>query len=259
MISRKQLIGELRALGVSTGDAVMIHASLRAVGPMENRAAGLVQSLIDAIGSEGALLAYVDYEPTPEQPYFDPDKSPACKDYGVLAEIIRTWPGASRSNNPGASMAAIGKKADWFCSDHPINYGYGENTPLARLVEMKGKVLLLGSDLDQVTLLHYAEARAQLPSKRVIRAQYQIMTNGALRSVQAEEFDTSAPVLDDMPEQYFEQITQEFIERGGASSGTVGQAQSYLLPAREFVEFAIEKMEREYGTSPHFGKQSRPR
>ena len=144
-------------------------------------------------------------------------------------------------------MAAIGKKADWFCLDHPINYGYGENTPLARLVEASGKVLLLGSDLDQVTLLHYAEDRARLPSKRVIRAQYQIMTNGSLRSVQAEEFDTSVPVLPEMPERYFEHITREFIERGGASGGTVGHAQSYLLPARELVEFAIEKMEIEYG------------
>jgi hypothetical protein len=44
-------------------------------------------------------------------------------------------------------------------------------------------------------------------------------------------------------------ITREFIERGGVSSGTVGQAQSYLLPARELVGFAIEKMEREYGTT----------
>lgn len=224
----------------------MVHASLRAVGPVENRAAGLVQSLIDAIGPEGALLAYVDYEPTPETPYFDPARSPACKDYGVLAEIIRTWPGASRSHNPGASIAAIGKKADWFCLDHPINYGYGENSPLARLVEVKGKVLLLGSDLDQVTLLHYAEDRARLPSKRVVRPQYQIMTDGSLRSVQAEEFDTSIPVLSEMPERYFEQITQEFIGRGGGSSATVGHAQSYLLPARELVEFAIEKMEREY-------------
>jgi aminoglycoside 3-N-acetyltransferase len=225
----------------------MVHASLRAVGPVENGAAGLVQSLIDAISPEGSLLAYVDYEPTPETPYFDPARSPACKDYGVLAEIIRTWPGASRSHNPGASMAAIGRKADWFCSNHPINYGYGENTPLARLVEAKGKVLLLGSDLDQVTILHYAENRARIPSKRVIHHQYQVMINGSLRSVQAEEFDTSLPVLAEMPERYFEQIIREFIGRGGASSGPVGQAQAYLLPARELIEFAVGKMEREYG------------
>jgi aminoglycoside 3-N-acetyltransferase len=250
MISRQRLICELQALGVEAGDAVMVHASLRAVGLVENRAAGVVQSLIDAVGPEGSLLAYVDYEPTPGAPYFDPEKSPACKSYGVLAETIRRWPGARRSHNPGASIIAIGGKADWFCSDHPINYGYGENTPLARLVETQGKILLLGSDLDQVTLLHYAEDRAQIPLKRVVRHQYQIMTNGSLRSVQAEEFDTSSPVLSEMPERYFEQITREFIELGGISSGTVGQARSYLLPARDLVEFAIEKMEREYGTSP---------
>jgi aminoglycoside 3-N-acetyltransferase len=128
MISLQRLICELQALGVSSGDAVMAHSSMRAVGPVENGAAGLVQSLIDAVGPEGALLAYVDYEPTPETPYFDPDKSPACKSYGVLAEIIRQWPGASRSHNPGASITAIGKKADWFCFDHPIGVHWARSS-----------------------------------------------------------------------------------------------------------------------------------
>ena len=114
-------------------------------------------------------MAYVDYEKTDDVPYFDPSRSPAASDYGVFAEIVRTWPGAIRSENPGASTVAIGARAAWLCADHPMNYGYGKGSPLDKLVEANGKVLLLGSDLDHVTLLHYARtghSAQQTPDSR---------------------------------------------------------------------------------------------
>ena len=224
----------------------MVHASLRAVGPIAGRAATLVEALLGVLGAEGTLMAYVDYEKTDDMPYFDPSRSPAASDYGVFAEIVRTWPGAIRSRNPGASTVAIGARAAWLCADHPMNYGYGEGSPLAKLVEAKGKVLLLGSDLDHVTLLHYAEHRADLPNKRVIRVTEPVIVEGQVREVTIEEFDTSDPILSEMPPHYFEQIMSEFIATGRARSGRVGQALSHLFSAPELVAFAIEKMEREF-------------
>ena len=93
---------------------------------------------------------------------------------GVLAETLRTWPGALRSRNPGASMVAIGARARWLTADHPYDYGYGPGSPLAKLVEADGSVALLGSDLDQVTLLHLSEHLAELPNKRVVRRDFRI-------------------------------------------------------------------------------------
>ncbi|WP_109022211.1 AAC(3) family N-acetyltransferase [Leptospira kobayashii] len=37
--------------------------------------------------------------------------SPASYDHEILTDIIRTWPGAVRSLNPGASTIAIGPLA----------------------------------------------------------------------------------------------------------------------------------------------------
>jgi aminoglycoside 3-N-acetyltransferase len=216
---------ELRALDVS--GIVMVHASMRRVG---GRAEELVRALLEV--SE-TIMAYVDYEAPP----FDAQRSPAKKDHGVLAEVIRAWPGAVRSHNPGASMAAIGARAEWLCADHPLHYGYGPGSPLAKLVEAAGQVLLLGSDPDQVTLFHYAEHVARLPNKRVVR-------DGDI-----EEFDTSEPVVEGMPARYFEEITHAFIDAGHARGGRVGRAQAFVLPARQLVEFAVAKMEREFGFS----------
>ena len=39
------LVGDLKRLGVAPGDVVMVHASLRAVGPVDGGAAGLVAAL----------------------------------------------------------------------------------------------------------------------------------------------------------------------------------------------------------------------
>ena len=133
----------------------------------------------------------------------------------MLPEVIRTWTGAVRSHNPGASMVAIGGRAEWLCSGHPLDYGYGPGSPLGKLVEAGGDVLLLGSSLDSVTLLHHAEHLARLPDKRIVR--YQVPTAQGDRCI--EEFDTSEPVIAGMPENYFEKIVSAFLTEMGGRRG----------------------------------------
>ena len=147
-------------------------------------------------------------------------------------------------------MVAIGARAEWICSDHPLNYGYGSGSPLSKLVETGGKVLLLGSDFDNVTILHYAENCARLPDKRVIRRTDKALSGSTVIDVVIEEFDTSESVVSSMPANYFAQITQEFVNAGYPQTGIVGHARAVLFRARELVQFAIDKMEREFGTSP---------
>ncbi|MBT4662098.1 MAG: aminoglycoside 3-N-acetyltransferase [Candidatus Marinimicrobia bacterium] len=243
-----QLKQDFRRIGVCAEDAIMVHASLRSVGSVEDRAEGLVCSLLSVLGNQGTLLAYADFESTNDIPYFDPQKSPASSDFGILVEVIRTWPGAVRSLNPGASIVAIGTRAEWFCSNHPMNYGYGLGSPFSRLVESGAKVLLLGSDFDNVTILHYAEHCAKLPNKRVVRRTDKVFSGSTIMDVTIEEFDTSELVISAMPDDYFAQITKQFVDAGYAQTGIVGQAHSVLLPVREFVKFAIDKMEQEFGT-----------
>ena len=41
---------------------------------------------------------------------FDPALTRAARDNGALPEFLRTTPGARRSGNPGASVAALGAR-----------------------------------------------------------------------------------------------------------------------------------------------------
>lgn len=245
-----QLQGQLQALGIRAADTLMVHASLRSVGPVEDRGQGVVSALLGVLGSEGTLMAYAAFEPTSEVPYFDLKRSPARPDFGIFAELVRTHHGVVRSANPGASMVAIGARSQWLCEDHPLNYGYGPESPLGKLVSVDGKVLLLGSNLDEVTLLHLAEHLADIPGKQVVTQSINVVRNdGSTDSVIIEEFDTSGPVVSAMPEGFFASLIEGFLETGRGSRGLVGRASSYLLPAKELVSYAVSVIERDYRKS----------
>ena len=101
-----------------------------------------------------------------------------------------------------------------------------------------------------MTLLHLAEYRAEIPHKRIVKRPVDVMhDDGSVGSVMIEEFDTSNPVVSEMPEKLFASIVGNFLATGAASSGRVGRALSYLLPARELVFYAVSVIERDYGRS----------
>ena len=128
--TRASLREDLECLGIRPGDMVMVHAAMSRVGRLMSGPDAFIAALRDAIGPQGTLLAYSDWDGAydglldadgrvpPEWrdhiPPFDPAASRAVRDNGILAEFIRTTPGARRSGNPGASVAAIGARADWL-------------------------------------------------------------------------------------------------------------------------------------------------
>ncbi len=263
-VTHSQLVRDLSRLGLQTGDVVMVHSSMRAVGKVLGGPDVVIRALLDVVGECGTVMAYTDWEHAAqhltredatesldeslleEMPAFDPRTSRARRAYGIFPEFLRTGPGACRSGNPGASVAAIGAKAAWLCADHPLQYGYGPGSPLAKLVEVRGKVLLLGAPLDTVTLLHFSEHMARLPQKRVIRYREPILVNGKKEWIEIEEFDTSNPVVPGASD-YFADIVQSYLEAGKGRSGKVGNAQSYLFEAADLHDYAVRWLENRFG------------
>lgn len=254
---------DLENLGIRAGDAVMVHAAMSRVGRLLNGPDALIGALLDAVGPSGTILAYTDWDAAyddvldehgrvpPEWrghvPPFDPAASRAIRDNGVLAEFIRTTPGAQRSGNPGASVAAIGARTHWFTADHPVDYGYGEGSPLAKLVEAGGKVLLVGAPLDTMTLLHHAEHLARLPNKRVRRYEVPFARAGGTEWRVVEEFETSRPVAPGLDDDSFGLIVRAFLASGQGAQGPVGAAPSVLVDAGPVCAFAVAWLERHAG------------
>jgi aminoglycoside 3-N-acetyltransferase len=254
--TRSSLRADLARLGVRPDDVLMVHAGVRAAGAVTGGVNVIVQSMLDAVGPGGTLVAYVDFEPFyPEDdeveiPVFDKRIAHAARDHGVLHETMRTWPGAFRSDHPDAGVVAIGARAEWITADHPFQYGYGKGSPFEKILRAHGRVLMIGAPLDTITLLHYAEDQARIPGKRIRR--YRRLMPGAAGPewVSLEEFDTSEPVHDSLPVNCFERIAAEYLAAGRGSRGAVGAASSFLFDGPDLVNFGIEWLERFVGPDP---------
>lgn len=256
MWTRSALAEHLSALGLVPGDAVLVHAGLRSVGPMLGGPDTLIDALRDAVGPAGTILGYCDWQmdeqgrddPVLRQhvPAFDPARSRSIRDNGAFPELLRTMPGARRSGSPGASCAALGGRAEWFAADHALDYGYGPQSPFGKLVASGGKTLLLGAPLDTMTLLHHAEHLADIPGKRVLRYESPILVDGQVAWRWFEEFDTGMPVVDGLADDYFEEVVEDFLATGQGRRGLVGHAPSVLVDAPAVVAFAVDWLERRF-------------
>lgn len=265
--ARSQLATAMRALGLREGSVVMLHASVRSIGAVHGGPDEIHLAAADAVGSSGMVVMYVGCEngfddvgrgifsPTDEaailehQPPFDPQVARASRQFGILAEFFRSHPGTICSTNVCARIAARGPQARWMMADQPWNYGFGVGSPLEKLCHLNGRVLLLGSDHDEVTLLHYAEHTAEFTGKRIARYRVPVARDGQRVWVECEEFDTSdRGVHANWPSDFFCRIVDDFIDRHGGTSfcqiGKVGDADSVLLDAAKLVAHAVPIMVR---------------
>jgi len=262
IITRTRLIRDLRALGLAEGQTVMLHASVKAIGWIVGGPDVVLDAILNVLTAEGTLMMLAGCEDGtyemaewPEEkrqaylaecPPFDPARTRAYRKWSILTEYLRTWPGACRSAHPDSSHAAVGRLAEWITADHPLQYGHGPGSPLAKLCQCGGKVLLLGSPLNAITLLHYAEHMASVPNKRIARYRAPILRDGHTEWVDIEEFDTCLGIVD-WPDDYFITIAKEYLALGHGRTGVLAAAESYLFDAADLNRFGVEWMERHFG------------
>jgi aminoglycoside 3-N-acetyltransferase len=155
---------------------------------------------------------------------------------GVVPELFRTWPGAVRSAHPALSLAALGPRAEYLVADHALNEDTGDRSPLGKLYELDGHVLLLGVDHWNNTSLHLAEFRANYPGKRNLRTGSAMLVNGQRQWVPYETLDTDASD--------FREMGTAFDRAHNIAVQQIGGAQVRFFRQRPLVDFAVEWMEK---------------
>lgn len=265
-VTRTELVSDLRALGLTDGDTVMVHTSMRRLGWVLGGPDTVVAALLDSVGSTGTVMAYAGWDQDTyhlqrwpadvreaalrEQPPFDPLVSEANRNHGRIPERMRTWPGAVRGPHPEASMVAIGPRASWLVEPHPDDEPHGPGTPFSRLIDAGGSVLLLGAPWESVTLLHHAEAIAPIVEKRRVTYEAPIRVDGAVTWRTYHDIDTSEGAFDyarlGLDVDPFEQIVADALEARIGRTGPVAASTSVLLPARELVDFAVAWIEERF-------------
>ncbi len=260
MHSRQELADHFRKLGVAPGDTVMLHASIRAVGAVAGGPDQIHLALKDALTADGMLIMYAgcprhfdelgrgrltpdeEKELVEKLPPFDPQTARADRDNGALVELLRSYPDSRASSHP-ARFVAWGGQAETVLSDQPWHFAVGRDSPLDRLQQRDGKILLLGSDHDQVTFLHYVEHVADFSGKRVARYRVPIEEAGKRVWREVEEFNTAGDgVHPHWPDRFFAKIVDGFLAKTNNQGGLVGDARSWLFSARGLLESAMPIM-----------------
>lgn len=159
MLTAGNLTSILSDAGVRPGDTLVVHSSLRALGPVDGGADAVIDGMLNAIGLRGTLaMPAFNYSQPPVLPYFDPASTPSRT--GILCEVFRKRAGVCRSLNPTHSMAVLGPDASAIVADHLQHLAMGVDSPLDRLAQRGGWVLLLGVTHTSNSTIHIGESHA---------------------------------------------------------------------------------------------------
>jgi len=239
-LDRSRLVHELRALGVPRAATVMVHASLKKLGPVAGGADAVLDAIVETLGPEGTLVMNLG---APDDVAFDAALTPADPSVGVLAEVLRRRSGAQVNDHVAARFAALGPRASALLEPTPHDDYYGPGSPLARFAE-DGLVLRLGADVDTITLTHYAEYLADIHGKRRVRRRYEHRRAGVQW---VESLDDTDGIVAWSEGDYFSRIWLDYLATSAPWVGAVGGARAELFAAAPFVLFAARWIERTFG------------
>lgn len=224
-IDSAEITRQLLALGVRPGGVLVVHTAFSKVGPIDNGPRGLIEALLAALGPAGTLVmpSMSDDDDRP----FDPAATP-CAGMGVVADTFWKAHGVMRSDSPHA-FAAFGPKAAEITAAHPLDVPHGLDSPIGRVYELDGQVLLLGAGHDANTMVHLAE---NLAGARYLRPKYLTI----IRDGQPVRYDYSE--LDHCC-QNFDLLDEWLGAQGRQRRGVVGHGQARLAGARDVVDTAL--------------------
>jgi aminoglycoside N3'-acetyltransferase len=259
----ERLVADLRELGVRAGDLIMVHASLRAIGPVEGGAQAVLAALEEAVGNGGTLLMILGAAGAAEWMHEPPDASTvsalppercfhalrtaAHPEVGWLAEVFRRASGTLVSHHPMGRFGARGRLARKLLENAPWHDYYGADSPLDRLCRAGGRVLRLGADPDTVTLLHWAEYLAPLARKRRIRRFVAVAGTAGPEIRHVDALDDEAGIVPWDGDDYFGLLLEDYLETGSGRRGRVAGAASELIDANDLIGFALPWMKERLG------------
>jgi len=247
-----RIAADLRELGVEAGDTLLVHSSLSELGWVAGGPQAVVDALRRVVTADGTIVMpthstqYSDPSvwtnpPVPDDwipqiresiPPFRPAVTPS-RGMGAVAECFRDYPETVRSQHPLYSFAAWGSDAEAIVAEHSFENAMGEESPLARVYDRDGTVLLLGTDHASNTSLHLAEYRSDVALGETTETA-PVLRDGERTMVEWTDVELDS---DDFPEvgAAFERAHSESVETGEVGAGT-----ATLVDQPALVDFGAE-------------------
>lgn len=239
----KKIIEDLNRLGINHGDKVLIHSSYKSLGTIDGGVMTLFDALKNAVGSQGTLLFPTftfDYV-NKNNPVFDVRHT--ASHVGYIPEVFRHTEGVKRSLHPTHSLAVWGKDRDELIKNHQLDQTcVGENSPIYKLKNNGGKILMLGCGLYNNTILHGVEVFCKPPYALAV-------------DYSKPEFHREYACIDEKDRVYRKEFFHVFAQEKGyegdfiklknickMNQGNVLKAECFLMDAKTVWDTATEKM-----------------
>ena len=176
-MTKNDIKNDLSGLGITEGDIVFFHSSLKRIGYVEGGAEAVIDAFLETIGKNGTLvlpaLCRYDWDtmnPGEIEQAWDIDTTPTFT--GLIPETLRQRPGSLRSDNPTHSVTAAGRYAGEITKHHRRARGgegapgrpkwaspgaFGDDSPWDKLYRLNAKYLMIGVDFECCTMLHHVQ------------------------------------------------------------------------------------------------------
>lgn len=170
----------LRDLGVEAGDGLLVHSAIQFLGRPRGGIAMYYLGLCSVLNGHDSTASQDNIaDPTSitlikgtiavptfnfdfcSGKRYDPKSTPA-EGMGTFSEYIRGLPAARRTKHPMQSIALVGKDAEELAKWDTLS-AFDHGSAFKRMLELDYKLLLLGADIQAVSMLHYCEQRAAVP------------------------------------------------------------------------------------------------
>jgi aminoglycoside 3-N-acetyltransferase len=172
-VETAQVVAALTAAGVQPGDGLLVHSAIQFLG-LPNGGPGMyyqaLWSVLEDKSAKGDELQALE-QGTLAAPAFNfafargeaynPQSTPS-QGMGAFSEYLRQLPFALRTPHPMQSLAVIGRYAGDLAS-RDTSSAFDPESAFERMLDLNFKLLLLGADIQAVSMLHYSEQRYAVP------------------------------------------------------------------------------------------------
>lgn len=228
MFTIEELKQQIRDMDIQSDDTVLIHTSMRAVGPVENGADGLIDAFCQVL-SDGLFLVptHTWANVNRENPVYDVRSTVPC--IGTLPTVAAFRADGIRSLHPTHSIWGHGTDAEEFLKGEekastpaPVGYAWG------RLAERKAKILLIGVGNERNTFIHAVDEIADIPN-RIHPVPYEVTIYDQQGNVHHNQFAGHYCTEHPHVSEQFINFDRAFTELGVWKEGRLGNAKTMVV------------------------------
>ena len=232
MYTKEDLKRQLECMNIQKTDTVLIHTSMKAIGPVENGADGVIDAFCEYL-EDGLFLVptHTWASVNAQNPVFDVTTAVPC--IGALPRVAAQRKDGFRSLHPSHSIWGFGKDAEVFLQGDEKAFSGG--TPGAswdRLPDRNTKILLIGVGHNRNTYIHSLDERAKLPDRISPTPSFDVTVIDAHGNRYTHPYYCNQCSKTSDVSQFYVNFEKPLIELGAQTMGKLGNADVRIVDSK---------------------------